>query len=292
MKGWEKIAVGIAGVAFAIALIWGVLTVADTPEIPVADVNAEGFDHERSHSEGLSEEVEWGKPPPQGGPNWIFDIFTPPVIFYDEAMGTFTVTPPFREVAEIADAFELRLLGIRQEPYRFQLVSYAGTPGKYVLTLENIETGQDVFCAPGETLAEHRIQVDRFMETREVPAALQEGSTEVFDLVGQATITDLHTRQTHLLRHSQIAYLDQPSAVFSNPEGMQIVLRLGESWRSSNAIYILSGIDADNWQVTVEKSSLVGGDKLQKILQPAHDDNSSDPTVHLAPGSGAPTEVF
>ena len=206
--------------------------------------------------------------------------------------GTFTVTSPFQEEAEMVDDFELRLLSIRREPFQFQLVAYAGTPGQYVLTLENLETGKDVFCAPGETLAEHRIQVDRFMEIREVPPALREGNTEVFDLVGQATITDLHTNQTHLLRHSQIAYLDQLSAVFSNPEGMQIVLQHGQSWRSSKASYTLLGINADDRQVTVEKSSLVEGDNFQKLLQPSHDDNPSDLPLHHASGSDSPPEVF
>lgn len=293
MNGWEKIAVGVGAVTFAAALIWGVLTVADTPEIPVAGVNAYGFDLERPHSEGLSEEMEWRKPFSQGGPNWIFDIFTPPVIYYDEATGSFTVTPPFQEVYEMADAFELRLLGIRREPFRFQLVSYAGSPGQYVITLENLETGKDVFCVPGETLAEHRIRVDRFVESREVPAALREGSTEVFDLVGQATITDLRTHQTYGLRHSRITYLDQPSAVFSNEEGMQIVLQPGESWRSAKAVYLVSEIAPDKGQVTVEKTSLVGGDNLQKILQTVQDDSPSYLTSHrLATGSDSAAEVF
>ena len=292
MKEWEKIAFGIGGATFVAAFFWGALTSTRTPGIPVANGNTEGFDHELPHSGKLSEKVEWGKPSPQGGPDWIFDIFTPPVIFFDEETGAFTVTPPFQEEAGMVDDFELRLLGIRREPYPFQLVAYAGNPGQYVLTLENLESGKDVFCAPGETLAEHRIRVDRFMETREVPPALREGSTEVFDLVGQATITDLDTNQTYVLRHSQMAYLDQPSGVFSNPEGTQIVLRKGQSWQSSKASYTLLGINADNRQVTVEKSALVEGDISQKILQLAHEDNPSDRTIHHTTGSDSPPEVF
>ena len=293
MKGWEKIAFGVGAVAFAAALIWGVLTFTRSPKILLAGVNTEVLDLERPHSGAQFEEVEWRKPLSQGGPNWIFDIFTPPVIYYDEATGSFTVTPPFQKVTEMADAFELRLLGIRREPYRFQLVSYAGSPGQYVITLENLETGKDVFCVPGETLAEHHIRVDRFVESREVPAALGEGSTEVFDLVGQATITDLRTHQTHGLRHSRITYLDQPSAVFSNEEGMQIVLQKGERWRSAKAVYLISGIAADKGQVTVEKSSLVGEDNLQKILQPVQDDSPSYLTSHrIDSGSDSAAEVF
>ncbi len=285
MKGWEKIAVLIAGVAFAGALIWVLLTFTIEAEISGTGVTSEGFSHRDGNSEWTSDKAEWGKPTPQGGPNWIFDIFTPPVIYYDEVTGTFTVTPPFPEAAKIENEFELSLLRISLEPYRFQLVSYAGTQGRYVLTLENLESGKDVFCTPGETLEEHQIQVYGFTEHREVPAALREGSTEVFDLVGEATITDLRTDQTHVLRHNHIAYLDKPSAVFSDLEGKEIVLKTGESWRSLDATYTLSGIDTNNRQVTVDKSSVVGGDILQKILQPVDNHNSSDLSIRNIPGS-------
>ncbi len=291
MKGWEKIACGIGGVTFLAALVWGALTFTHTPEIPLAESAGE-FDHELPPSGELSETAEWGKPSPQGGPDWIFDIFTPPVIYFNETTGTFAVTPPFQEETGMADDFELRLLGIRREPYRFQLVAYAGNPGQYVLTLENLETGKDVFCAPGEILAEHQIRVDGFMEARKVPSTLREGRTEVFDLVGQATVTDLRNDRTYVLRHSKIAYQDQPSGVFSDPEGTQIVLRKGQSWRSSLASYTLLGIHARDRQVTVEKSSLVGGDNFQKILQSPNDDNPSDLTIRHTTGSDSLPEVF
>ena len=296
MNGWEKIALGIGGATFATALVWSGLTFPRKPERPQAEAKTKALDLGRPHSTtlALAKPAAWMEPSPQGGPNWIFDIFTPPVIYYDEASGRFTVTPPFRNDPDVMDdAFELRLLGIRREPFRFQLVSYAGSPGQYVLTLEDLETGRDVFCVPGETLPQHQIRIDQFVESREVPAALREGSTEVFDLVGQAIITDLSAHQTLRLRHSQIAYLEQPSAVFTNGEGMQIVLHQGESWQSNQADYLLERIASNKGQVTVTKSSLIGGDNLQKILQPVRGDIPSALTIHHPdPASDSAADVF
>jgi len=220
--------------------------------------------------------IDWGKPYPQGGPNWIFDIFTPPVIYYDEKTKTFTVTPPFPNEESEEEPFELELIEIVPQPYRFQLVSYAGSRGNYLLTLENRETGKDVFCAPGETLSELGIRISSFREMRMVAETTQAGATEAFDLVGEATIEDLLSGKNYILKHDEVTYLENLIARFRTPSGSTIALATSEIWESASANYKIGKVDGVSNSTTVEKTSTDVGDKVVKVLQPSGSFNVQD----------------
>ena len=185
----------------------------------------------------LAGTVEWNPPAPQGGPNWIFDIFTPPVIYYNEFTGAFSVIPPFPEAGSIDEAFELELVEIHSVPYRFQLVSYAGDQGNYVLTLEDLESGKDLFCAPDEILADHGLKILGFVETRVVASSSRSGATEAFDLVGEARVEDQISGKLYSLRLNQITFMDEPIARFQTDSGLVLQLEKGARWDSESGTY-------------------------------------------------------
>ena len=175
MRHGEKIVAGAAGILFLVIVIWTLLS-SSTAETRGFETTGSGtFAVERIPVDVLSDAVDWGQPKSQGGRNWIFDIFTPPVIYYDEETGTFTVTPPFPGAEAVDEAFELQLVEVKPVPYRFQLVSYAGAQGNYVLTLEDLDSGRDVFCAPNESLSEHGLEVLNFSEARVVASSRSTG---------------------------------------------------------------------------------------------------------------------
>lgn len=74
----------------------------------------------------------WAKPAAQSqGSGWLYEVFTPPVIYYNTLAKSFTVTPPMN-LAEGGVPFGLELLDVKFEPYRLQLVGYFGEPGDFL----------------------------------------------------------------------------------------------------------------------------------------------------------------
>ena len=74
----------------------------------------------------------WPKPVAQSqGSGWLYEVFTPPVIYYNPLAKSFTVTPPMN-LADGGAPFGLELVDVNFEPYRLQLVGYFGAPGDFL----------------------------------------------------------------------------------------------------------------------------------------------------------------
>ncbi|MCB1121962.1 MAG: hypothetical protein KJT03_10460 [Verrucomicrobiae bacterium] len=293
MKQAEKIAVVAAGLFFLFVLAWVVFT--DRPDAGASPSNASGMTFSVEPSIGIENAgtaMDWSQPVAQDGSRWIFDVFTPPVIYYDESTGTFTVTPPFPDSAPRDEGFEVVFLGLQRIPYRFQLVSYAGKRGNYVLTLENRETGRDVFASPGETLEDFRLKVIDFTEKREVARSSTEGTTEAFDLVGEVTVLDEKSGKQYVLRLNSVTFLENPAAIFTTPSGVRMELQVGESWESKTAVYTLKSVQIDTGSVTVQKSSKDGGDKVTETFQTPQTFKSSDLSNRNSRVSDPPPGAF
>jgi hypothetical protein len=276
MKQLEKISVTAAAILFLAVLGWTFLAKGPSAVLDSTTSGKADFEPEVVRSNISTAKPDWGQPVSQGGANWIFDIFTPPVIFYDEATQTFTVTPPFPDANPVERTFELRLVAIEPQPFRFQLVSYAGARGNYVLTLENLESGRDVFCSPGEALTEYGLRILDFAERREIAASTLEGTTEAFDLTGEVTVQDERNGKQYKLRHTATTYLENPLVRFVSTGGQTVLLKPGESWESGTAEYVLKSLDAAKQTATVEKTSLDVSDKVIEILHTSSSFNSSD----------------
>ena len=119
------------------------------------------------HYEVVTRNIEkaiWDKPVSQSrGEDWLFDVFTPPVIYYNPVSGTFTLTPPTIVSGKIADDpykdFGLELVDVRPRPYRLQLVGYAGETGNYVAYFEYIPTGTLILARENKVLVEAGVKV-------------------------------------------------------------------------------------------------------------------------------------
>jgi len=266
MRHSEKINTIAAGFLFVCVVIWAFTSGAteEQSDQSVADPSIISVDSLALDITPVS--VDWGQPSPQGGPNWIFDIFTPPVIYYNDETRTFTVTPPFPNSNPIDSLFELQLVQVQPVPYRFQLVSYAGAKGNYVLTLEDLESGKDIFCSPNESLPEHGLEILNFVENRVIASSARAGTTEAFDLVGEVLVKDKQSGQQYRLRQNQITFTDEPKAIFETSAGESIQLGAGETWSSPIAAYSIQSIDLQRQSTSVEKSLPEVGDKVVKVL--------------------------
>src|SRR5687767_7844597 len=93
----------------------------------------------------------WAAPVAQSrGREWIYDTFTPPEIFYNARSKQFTVKPPSSLVDEdTQEAFGLELIAVRPEPFRLQLIGYAGGEGNWRGTFQNVISGEVFLAAAG-----------------------------------------------------------------------------------------------------------------------------------------------
>lgn len=278
LRRGEQVAALSAALLFVIAIVWALFS--DSPSLFVTGLGEQNFERSFTADPVLAEfspdPIVWEQPIPQGGINWIFDLFTPPVIYYDEETGTFTVTPPFPDSGPVEETFELELVEISPVPFRYQLVSYAGARGNYVLTLEDLETGKDIFCSPHENLTEQRLRILDFTEKRIVAESSLEGSTEAFDLIGEAIIQEEDTGTRYSLFLNQITYVDKPAAQFLSRNGETLFLSVGESWASSGANYTIKEINLNEESASVEKTYPDVDDRVFKMLQISNRFNTSD----------------
>ena len=111
------------------------------PMLSEMEVNAPWYEAEAPQDRLES----WAAPKSQSrGEEWVFDVFTPPVIYYDPISREFAVTPPNLQARDDGLSqwthFDLELLEVRLRPYRLQLVGYAGEPGSYVAYFELLKT--------------------------------------------------------------------------------------------------------------------------------------------------------
>jgi hypothetical protein len=95
--------------------------------------------------------VRWPEPMPQpGGDAWLYDVFTPPEIFYRPATGEFTVTPLSASVQQrVENPGEKETEAPLRVPFRLQLVGYMGNEGNYVGTFENVLTTEHFLARGG-----------------------------------------------------------------------------------------------------------------------------------------------
>jgi len=131
----------------------------------------------------------WPEPEPQArGPQWVFDVFTPPEIFYHSEREEFLVKAAFpsSEFAVAANSLTEsqaghrntpRLLKVQREDYPLQLSGYIGggehgsfgneADGAFFGLFENRESGETLFLRGGDRVAELGIEVLDFrLESR------------------------------------------------------------------------------------------------------------------------------
>lgn len=224
----------------------------------------------------LPESSFWDRPQSQSrGDNWVFDVFTPPVLYYNPASREFTVTPPELVSSNSRDpwkAFEIELLEVRQRPYRLQLVGYAGDEGNYMASFEYISTGEVVLARAGKRLVEAGVKIISF-EVKQMEVE-QEGSMPVFEKVGIARLHDYESgEEVYLTNLETKIFSDLEAKVRSVDNGDVFVVREGSQVELDNGFYIIGDLSENPQEAMVTKVSTDGGKRLSKLLKPMSGDD-------------------
>lgn len=190
----------------------------------------------------------------------LYDIFTPPKIYWDPLEGIFRfepVVPP-----EPPTPFGLELVSIERELFRIQLEGFFlapdGTMENSLVQFYNARLGESVRGKMGETFPEHGFKVIAVENKRVIENV--EGSTTI-RRVPTVVIQDLEQdgRAITLTTESKLFLEGELSIVMETadpyPRASFTWQTPGDTYFVDNATFTLMDIDLDNKSVRVEKSS-------------------------------------
>ena len=209
--------------------------------------------------------ISWPEPPSQ---SWdaeaIFEIFSPPKIFYNRQANTFVLKPPLNTTPS-AEAFGLELIGFSRRPYRIQYKGFAGQAGNYHILLRNEESGADLRVKVGDILGEEKISVIDFNVDRRMtfkpegsPLLIESVNLQLFDArLGEKITLGPGPR-----------YSLSDKAVFRTvgPSPETITLGPGQNYLLGDATYALEIVDIEKKSVVMQKKTAASDFSELRIL--------------------------
>ncbi|MBA4138556.1 MAG: hypothetical protein C0518_14720 [Opitutus sp.] len=194
----------------------------------------------------------WPKPRSQShGPGWIYEVFTPPVIYYHEAARSFAVTPP-AHFGETVLVFGLELLDVKRELYRLQLVGYVGAPGDYVAAFVSPKLTETLLARSGKRFEELGLALAS-IDVRKINVSDDPGMP-AYDIAAIATLRDEQTGTEVTLDSRARKFTDTPLAVLRLGAGLKPrEVREGDVIEEESATYRIERIQLDPPEVVVAK---------------------------------------
>lgn len=223
-----------------------------------------------------SREANWPEPVAQSaGPEWIYDVFTPPEIYID-ADGNFVPTgwkptPP-------PPPFGIYLAEIVRKPYRIQLEGYIeedrSDPSKTLLLLFDEEAQLQVRARPGDDKPETEFKLLSF----DIQRVRDEDN--YIEILAEATILDQRSGQEVVLTHGERLYDAGVTVVIRSREDSGFVQELSKApaeFKGPSGQYTLLDINLEESSVTVEKLATEDEETEIRILE-ASAASTSTPT--------------
>ena len=195
----------------------------------------------------------WPKPPVQSaGPGWLYEVFTPPVIYYDTLARSFAVTPP-QHPRETGLPFGLELLAVRQEQFRLQLAGYCGEPGAYLAVFISPDQPGIRLARAGRRLENLGLTL-RSITVEKIP--VEHGDAwPVYDVAARAVLTDDQTTGEVVLDSRARKFTGTPLAVLQPLSGGQPrEVREGDTFAEGNSTYRIERIQLDPPEAVVARS--------------------------------------
>jgi hypothetical protein len=211
----------------------------------------------------------WPKAPAQSsGSGWLYEVFTPPVIYYNTLARSFTVTPPMYQ-GEAAAPFGLELIAVRLEPYRLQLVGYAGGPGDYLAAFTSPATPETLLAREGRHFESLGLTLKSF-DVKKVSVDHAD-PWPVYDIAALAVVTEDKTGRDVVLDNRTRKLTDTPLAMLrvSTAEAKPRELHEGDTFSEAGSTYRIERIQLDPPEVVVARSAPGLPVPETKILHPA-----------------------
>ncbi len=214
----------------------------------------------------------WGKASAQpAGDNWIYNVFTPPKIYYNTHSKQFTVIPPELVAPPVpVDPLvppppprpALELVGVTQPLFRLQLVGYIGTEGNYRGTFNNELTGKTFFGTSGRKVPELNLEIVTFeAKRRKVEVA---GGSTIIEVTAFAEVKDTVTGKLYRLDPEKRLPEGPLSATVKLADGAEKTVKTGDTVKSAEFTYVIGELTLDPPAVVVTKT---GGSEADSVVE-------------------------
>jgi len=215
------------------------------------------------------------------GAEWVYDVFTPPEIYYNGSTKKFSVTPPtFVPVVVKEEPFGLVLMQVKPDAFRLQLVGYIGSEGDYRGTFENALSGETVIGRAGKTFPDLGLKVKSFQVKRN--AIESKDSMTTYDTEATAVVVDTKTGDEVSLTNKSRRLSGAPFAVLKvDGSADNVQLRAGETFQVGTVTYAVVSVTPEPPSAEVRKESPDLKEPISKILTPF---------VPVAPLADSPAE--
>lgn len=150
------------------------------------------------------------------GAGWLYELFTPPMVFYNSESASFTVMPPLDSITANTP-FDLELLGVRQEPYRLQLVGYFGERGAYTAIFTALNQPGILRARGGERLEKIGVTLKSFSVNHVRSGAPAKESPAIDEIAAFAELIDHDTGKLVLFDSRTPTFNDTAIAVMRSP---------------------------------------------------------------------------
>jgi len=211
----------------------------------------------------------WSKASAQSsGGAWLYEVFTPPVIYYNLLARTFSVTPPLNQTNADA-AFGLELVAVKPEQYRLQLVGYFGGPGDYLAAFVSPSLPDTLLAREGRRFEALGLTLKSF-DVRKILVDHDE-ARPVYDVAALAVLQDDQTGAEVVLDSRARKFTDTPLAVLKMLTGGQQSreLREGDTFADANSTYRVERIQLDPPEVVVARQTPGLSVPETRVLRPA-----------------------
>lgn len=196
----------------------------------------------------------WRKPSPQSsGAGWVYEIFTPPAVYYNRVARSFSVTPPGAR-GEGAAAFGLELLAVRQELFRLQLSGYFGEEGNWLAAFTVPGSPETLLARPGRSFAGLGLRLRDFAVRRVEVGRV--GGQPVHEVAGFAVLVDERSGAEVILDSRTRAFTaDYVAVVRSAPAepGEVREVREGDTLSGGGVTYRIERIQGNPPEVVVSR---------------------------------------
>jgi hypothetical protein len=198
----------------------------------------------------------WDAPAPHPrGRDWVYDVFTPPEIFYHARTRQFAVKPPAGTGEDAPEVpFGVELIAVKRDPFRLQLIGYVGEENEARGIFENLVSGEVFLAAAGRRVPNLALSVKSFAVHRE-PVVIPDSMT-VNQPVATAVIHDDKSRQDVTLTQRERHFTGSVFALVA-PPGATVTreVRPGDAFQIGDATYRVESISLDPAAVEITKTA-------------------------------------
>ncbi len=227
---------------------------------------------------------------------WVYGVFTPPKIWWNEQEKQFEATPPVPPM--VRPPFGIEFVEVKRMPYRLQLTGSSELPdGGIRLIFAEDGAATPLRALKGETVQGESLKFE-ILDAQSVRQVQEDGSINRRTVV---KIKDLSNDKILELNDKERLYMDSEREIvvraIREPDQVWTFKQAGGSFQYGEGTFTIREINFDTPAIKVEK--VLPGFKENEVVtllpadtQPPESENNSTDSPSQAPASVSPADLF